>query len=597
MPEQPTTPLQRLQSMLRLSIAAWSTVAVGCLLLVVTMAAWVSYSFDPSRLAWGNYMTWRQGLLLTMLWTISCLLTYWSVRLWMRQPPIGDAALRMSWNQGKTWLASHSAGLTNAPVFIVLGCWSRHLQTQVFVSGQHAPQPEDASDVPIDWVFTDEGVMLVCRDMGVYNRLLKKTRDEQLSLVGRQAQTDLNAALNTASGESLTDQPLSSGLDAPAESADESAGPVVASNAADAESENAADAGELDSGESTGGESAGGESNAPNYSPGSGGGAAQATPAMASVQTLAPRSDKQLARQFDSSEPTPFQTLDRVESLVAAASADVSFTLPAKIYRDAARLHVELDSVEKAATQGRMSNFCTLLKAARFPLSPINGTLVLVDPDTLGDEAQARSLGRAIRSDLDQLQAELGVSSPTTTLVVTSRDSEDFTELARRLNTKQQPQRGLGQSFDVQQIPTAESLCQLVDGAVAATGRKIEDVLGDPQSLTQPNNHRLVRLAIRCRSWRRKLQWLMVESCATGQTATNDPTIVSGLYVAGTGTEPLRKAWLQAVMRQLSAEQNHLVWTLAERGQQQRQRRILNFLMVLNALLVITLLYLLAWPK
>ena len=121
----------RFRRLLRFSVAGWATIVMGVTLQVVAVTAWIVYSLDPSRVAWGNYMTLNQALGLLLLWALCCFLTYWSVRLWMRQPPIADKALRESWKSGRDWLAHHSYALGELPVFIVLGCWSRHLQTMV----------------------------------------------------------------------------------------------------------------------------------------------------------------------------------------------------------------------------------------------------------------------------------------------------------------------------------------------------------------------------------------------------------------------------------------------------------------------------------
>ena len=108
MSDEPTPSLKdRLKSRLNVSLAAMVAALVGIGLLVFAAAAWLVYSIDPTRIAWGDYMTLQRGVWLLALWALSCVVTYVTVRIWMADIPLGDARVRAGWRSLADLLPRH----------------------------------------------------------------------------------------------------------------------------------------------------------------------------------------------------------------------------------------------------------------------------------------------------------------------------------------------------------------------------------------------------------------------------------------------------------------------------------------------------------
>src|SRR6056297_216361 len=555
MSDDPPPPLMtRLRARWNLSLAAVATIVVGAVLVVVALIAWIVYASSPSRVAWGSYLTWQQAVSLFGLWCLSCGLTYWTVRLWMQPVPGGDRRFQASWQAGQRWLAGHGVDLKDMPCFVVLGCRSRHDQEQLFTAGRHATHSTGDADAVIDWFLTDDCVLLICRQVGLYSQLLQKTKAVRSSSVQAAAEDPLAGAVELTDGLEAAESDLS----ASAEADEPSSG-----------------SGEFSDFLAT--------HPSPLPSASQQGDAAAPRSHVATRPSLQPR----LRPTMPETDPA-LETLDRMSEWVRQATEPDAWPQALATPTDLAAEPPLLDSLEKATAQQLLAEVCGQLKVSRFPYSPINGTLVVVDPEELSGDPAARAYGRAIRSDLEQLQQELGVASPVTTLVVEHAHPLDIAEFIRRLGRDAAtgaatPHRRpafvqpplLGQAFHAEELPSERAMVALVDRALVGISHRVEQVLGQPEALTQPENHRLVRMAIRCRAWRRRLQWMMLES---GATVTHDdpavePLIVAGLFMAGSG-HGLQSEAMQAVLQHLLQQQNHLTWTASERRLHQRQQTL-----------------------
>lgn len=582
------SPLQKIKSRFNLSLAAMVSMVVAVLLIGLAAIAWVIYATDPTRVAWGDYMTIGRAAGLIALWATTIAVTYMTVRVWMNDVPIGHRPVSEGWKAGEQLLARHGVQLSDLPCFVVLGCPTRHQQEQWFgATGVSTPHPASGQAPAIDWHLDQDRILIFCRDLGVYGGLLRSTEVDRPDEVENHAETpskpcgtdNVNAPTDQREAEPAstdstilleqeTKNPVANdsvmiGSDGPQEDASGNVG-------SDDGAKHSADPISI--------------SDAPS------------TVAMAAPKTSATKSS---AGQETTTFASAMQTLDRASALVSDAQSFSEAVVPE------APSPEPLSSVSTTNYQASMSQFCMRLRSARFPHSSINGILVLVDSQTFSSRTSTpreasesgRLLGRAIRKDLEQLQLELGVATPVTTLVSENNQPGDYLELCRRLR-QVEPDRttALGQTFSSEQIPTEDSMNELADNAIGQVENRIHKIFQLPRSLAQPQNYRLVRMLIRCRRWRSGLRSLMVESSATSQregaegiVSSSEPTIVSGLFVASPTNSPVAEGYVGSVIDRMISQQNHLAWTRDEQASWTRHRRALSGLAASTVLLAICL--------
>lgn len=549
----------RLKSRLNVSLAAMVAALVGVGLLVLAAAAWLVYSIDPTRIAWGDYMTLQRGVWLLVLWALSCVVTYVTVRIWMADMPLGDARVRAGWKSGIQLLSQHSVGLNQIPCFLVLGCETRH-QQEAWLGSEGAPVSQSTSEgsPAIDWHLSKDRLLIFCRDIGVYGTLLRSgTSDEHTeqpkSIPDHVAEASALASDANTSEEPVSDNDESSPADSPGdEAANESAAEPLAT------------------------------------------GGTPSAVAVAQTQT-------QTAKAQATSVTHAMQSLERADRLVQDAQSIRPMAQPTRAIPDS------LSSVLTTQSQQELSDLCARLRAERFPHAPINGTLVMVDSRMIAESGSSpgesgRKIGRAIRRDLDQMQSELGIASPVTMMIAENDHPDDYKELQRRLRmVEQQSSVALGKPFVSEEIPTDEAMNQLANDTIREIENRVKQVFQVPRSLTQPQNHRLVRVLIQCRRWRSSLRNLMVESCAAnpvdmssshsgGVSEVNAP-IVSGLFVASPGDRSSKSNgskgyFFESVVAHMIDQQNHLTWTSEERQAWRRHQRFATSLMVVTGILI-----------
>src|SRR6056297_104573 len=554
----------RIRSKLAFSLAAWVTTLVGVLLILIAIMTWAVYSLDPLRIAWGDYMTVGRGAGFMVLWLLTCAATYVTVRVWMHEVPIGDRQIRDGWDAGIRLLADHGKRITDLPCFVVLGCQTRHQQDQWFgVLGHGTASTESTVSPAIDWRLNEDCLLVFCRDAGVYGNFLQS----------------VPADTHRRSGQMIANEPpatraVPAEIPSPAETSPDGT-PAVESNDRPADTRHG-DAGHQGTGDS---------------------------PTMPAGQVALVTKPTARQKPGPANEPDTathedvLRTLDRADALVA--DAQQLRTVP----QDFTPLPESPSSVQTTASQTRLIEFCERLRSARFPHSPINGTLVMVDSKILEhDVGSVRRVATAIRSDLDLMQQELGVSSPMTMAITEQDCHRQYAELRRRWSVGDEAGSPLlGRVFSPQAFPTESAMNGLADQAISKIQSQINRHLRRFDAADRSENHQLIRILIRCRRWRAKLAHLLVQACAPDPTTGNDPGEVSAQMISGVfaaspsaaGTSGSRDEgpdFVGAVIRRMVAQQNHLAWTPQTRARETIQSRLVIALAVISAALVVALL-------
>lgn len=552
--------VSRIQSRLHISLAAIVTLIIGVCLIVLASVAWLLYSLDPSRLAWGDYMTVGRSVTVALLWFAVCGLTYWTVRLWMNDVPVGDPALRDGWDAGLKLFSRHGDRLADIPCFMVFGCDSRHHQERWMGEEGHATTPPSAeAKRSIDWHLGEDRILLFCSDVGVFadhGRVTLKSHNQRTAL-------GLAGHSQSAIGP----------------------GPPSQRVAFQAAPDDSHQADEKQRDDSEDGDTKGGPTDDSDASPNGPATETADSPTTAATMTLPSKAKPALAT---TTESDPIKTLDRADALVRSAQTLENLVLE----ETSIGLPVETNdsSLRTTKAQRTLSQLCHRLRAERFPHAAINGSLFLVESLLLqSDQNLARSTGRAIRRDLDLVRNELGVSAPITIVINDSECSDDFDELSRRL----QPLHGtnspvLGRRFSAEQVPNSEAMHTLAAESLETVEHTVHQALAMPDVLKQSDNHALIRMMIRVRRWKETLETMLVESCAArdGESAVAAP-IVSGLFVASPpkpGSSSGR--WIDSVLDHMVQQQNHLTWTEQEQQASARNRLLISVLAVASSVMI-----------
>tara|TARA_R110002049_G_scaffold4601_2_gene31735 strand:+ start:20779 stop:22608 length:1830 start_codon:yes stop_codon:yes gene_type:complete len=594
--EAKPTAMQKIKSYFDLSLAALVSLVVGVILLALAGIAWLIYSLDATRIAWGDYMTTPRIVGLVGLWVLSVATTYFSVRVWMSDVPVGDRRIREGWKAGMKLLSKHGVALADLPCFVVFGCTNRHEQDLLVGADGHGTIHQSSAGLPaIDWHLSDERIMIFCRDIGVYGSLMQNFDASE---------TFATAGSSTTTQTATPRREASIATDADTKDAEKNAASDDANTESDIDQQanqdasshaNAADTQSDDDPESSD------ESTlSPELSDTNSSASAPTLTADPVVKSSGTGTDVAARAETITSALT---SLDRANALVRdALVADPQAIDATPLISEEVVETPSITSIQATESQALLSQFCTRLRASRFPHSAINGALVVVDAAVVAASNQsARTVGRAIRSDLDQLRVELGVSSPVTMLVAEKEHADDFAELGRRLRIIGQDQDiALGKEFESAELPTVAAMNQLAGDSVRQIQHRIHQIFHTPRSLAQPQNHRLVRVLIQCRRWSDALRALMVESCASAETShesASDAPIVSGLYIAPAGksshaassqkSSMLTAGFIRAVLDRMVDQQNHLAWTSKERQRGAKHQWTVNLLRMLTLVLAI----------
>lgn len=586
MPEAPPPPLwKRLADRYKLSLPMVAAIAVGVLLLLIAAVAVVRFALDPHRVAWRTYFHLDHLIALALLWGIACLTTYWSLRLWMREVPLPKGSLAADWHFAEQWLASHAIHIKQRPIFLVFGCWSKHLQSELIPENHHAPSPDNTVSSPLGVCYTDSAVYLFVRHIGSYGAFLNESRT---SKANEQRDTPspvpLTASSNVPANSPGTDEPapISESLQSVLEEDDTNAAEPPTLDLPSTSLEDVND----EVTELT-------ESSSDTW-PQTNLNSHRANAASSTSSTLS----KTTSPSNSTEAINTFKTLDRVDALVEQAqdvSADVLQTAILSPQRQPTEATTSINSVALAEAQAQLRILAKLLVDARHPQAPINGALVLASYEQLSSPSTVQLAGKAIREDVELVQAELGLEFPVTTLLVDADSAEDYRQLARTLdhsiaNTeagKRQEVFPLGSETDCRELPTTVALQSLLNRSLNQLRTTTETLLCENPPVEDENLYRIFKPLLRWQCKRSEIRSLLVEAYGHDRPADGSAPapLVAGLFFAGDIACSVQKRFVRGVTKHLLRQQHFLQWTSAARRQQERLQRIQMGLTVAATLL------------
>ncbi|MFO0969511.1 MAG: type VI secretion protein IcmF/TssM N-terminal domain-containing protein [Gemmataceae bacterium] len=221
--------------------------------------------------------------------------------------------------------------------------------------------------------------------------------------------------------------------------------------------------------------------------------------------------------------------------------------------------------------QSRLRYLCRLILRARRPYCPLNGILALVPLPGLADDAAAKRLADAAQTDVQTARDVFQLECPTVVLVT---DLDRASGCAEFLGDCPPAARdeALGQRFPlVPDIDPHEVAGMIESGLASLCGSRRLELL-EPKFLLDPaggeaagapgaavrKNMRLYQFAESVRQLGPRLARL-ARRVAAG--ADGGPPMLAGVFLAATGDDAARQAFVPGVIRLLLQDQNYVTWT------------------------------------
>ncbi len=533
-PKQP----ERIAKALRLSLAGYVAVCIATGLIVLTIAAWILFHAQPQRVAWGDYVGWRQALALLVSGSLSCVLAYWTVRLWSEDVPARERELEDAWQAGLQAIRKRGLSLKDLPLFLVVGCTEESSQSRFLNQSSvrlALPATPSAPNAPLRWFVAEDRVFLFCSDVGMFSALQSrlaihaKKNSMQFNWNEFEQGSSMQAVAETVLGCSSDESGFADNLELEVEETGSAKVPTHASLTNELQRQ------------------IGGTNTA------------QSTSIVTSERP--------------STEPTSMQALESLasaEALVAklenadAVPANARTAVESKVLRRSQQNVPVLSSQETIRYQMLLADTCRLLRVARSNAAPINGVIAWVDgPQLMNCSQYSRQCGQALRNDCAQIQQQLEVLAPISIVVDRMQEVAGFTELVRRIGPERAASSALGEALELQQVPDLATVRELSRRSLRTVISSVYKCFQASHEAGQPGNHKLFQLVINCRGrLGQAISSLLVESMATAaQDRQADSSLLSGVYFTASGDKPTQRAFANEVLERVVLQQELLNWT------------------------------------
>jgi hypothetical protein len=250
----------------------------------------------------------------------------------------------------------------------------------------------------------------------------------------------------------------------------------------------------------------------------------------------------------------------------------------------------------------RFRHFCGLLVRDRRPYCPVNGIMVLLPLAATEIEEAANQVGGLVQQDLAAARAVLQLHCPVFGLLCDLETAPGFVDFLERFPEEQRHRR-VGQRFPLvpdlpeeEVPPVLERLVRWVCNDHFATWAyrlfRVETPEKRDMAEAVRGNVRLYGLLRHMHEVDRPLARLVTRGLGTPH---NGLLMLGGVYIAGTGLDPVQQGFIAGVFRRLIEGQNYVAWTdegLAEEADYDRWAQRGYLALVLLAVAAAVLAYL-----
>ena len=597
----------RIASWFRISLAGWISIGVGISLLAIGGLVGIAFHTRSERISWSEYLSWAQLGLMAGLWLAICFASYWLVRISLSQLPPSEIGLIEAWKSGIDALTRRGISLRDVPIFLVLGCEDPKNQLmfmQQIGMATAIPVCPENSNAPIRWFISDDRIIVVCQDIGMYTLAQSRLEVHLARLQAELPFSDVCLPMTLVEDEEPRasdsfkgahhspaeyqggdgfDEPVTSELEQPAVI------PFPGLSNTDDPFEDRYD--------TTQQESIVAESSSPTFSPW--------------VDRIDSTSHSYVAeRKSVSHKPVTndqvkeqrlFGQLDHTEELVALVQQENDSIQSSQVFEQEVasqavtlgKLSVSiLNSSERIRAQIGLSDLCNLIGNARGELAPINGILVRVDTAALVRcSPLGQQSGQELRQDLEQLQHQLGIQAPVSIVLDNLHQFDSFQHLIKRLGRKTTAGIAIGELYDVRRPISTVNISVACDRLTRSITRAVYHVFRTDDGKLRPQNHKLFSLLKLCRgSLKDSINEFLVQALPPADVHTSGAreSLFHGLYAMGSGDTETQRGFGSHVLRNLSDESESLAWTPDRLRLEKRYRARVSFLQALCVLLTIS---------
>ncbi len=246
---------------------------------------------------------------------------------------------------------------------------------------------------------------------------------------------------------------------------------------------------------------------------------------------------------------------------------------------------------ESARQTERLGYICELLRRARQPFVAINGVMTLISYQATQNVMYAKDMPDAVRDDLATIRTNTQVISPTVAMVHGMETESGFVELVHRVGISKARSARFGKGFDVWNAPTDENLDALSSHAVGAFEDWVYELFRDKQGLDgSDGNRRLYAMLTRIRRLLQpRLRSILVRGYGveSGLENTEPPQLFGGCYFSATGDDAEGRAFVRSVFEKMIDQEEELQWTDRAVRDDNRYRLLAQFMLAVDALLLV----------
>lgn len=256
---------------------------------------------------------------------------------------------------------------------------------------------------------------------------------------------------------------------------------------------------------------------------------------------------------------------------------------------------VNLDRKEIAEQADRLARVCRLAAESRQPLCAINGSIALVNWQTMAG-APTGQLSTVLREDALRMIEATQLHAPMAVLITGLDDEMGFIELTRRVGESRARENRFGHGFNHQAPLEAGQLAALGQQACGAFEDWIYELFRHPDALGRTNNDKLYALLCKMRS---EVQPKVVE-LLSGLSGARVPAdgrgpLLCGCYFGAAGGARMRQAFVRSVFAKLLELEEDLEWSEDAWRKEFTFQRVVSGILVVNALLVMSIVGLLVF--
>ncbi len=501
-PEQPREGC--LSRLTPVTVPGCASCLTSLFLVITVIIAAVIFFTDPDHVPWEHTVGWfRIGMVVALVIAIPMLIGR-LIRLWMEGESSRFPDMDFAWNAGLFALGTNGLSIRSIPIYLILGTKSEQQERAIFANANLGMRVEGVPEgpAPIHWYANPDGIYICCSDSS-WSSALASLRDElMLEAVGK---NDESPFQRTSSSELK---------------------PAPTQNAA--------------------------------------------TPAPAAGPDLDPLGGTLMLENFvipedQSSEDTI------ASSPTADAGSDTISESPSEFDSTSEMDDTEAPGIEPvilspqyaAASLQELQYLGQLLRRIREPACAINGIVSMLQLEAIhGSTDEMEELRKAVHGDLEAIHYATQVYSPVTTLIVGLEQERGFRELIRRVGTEKASVQRFGKKFDVQVIPESTSMSDLSAHVCGAFEDWCYFLFREEKSMVHTRNTRLYELLAKVRlGWKGRLAEFLSQTIGRGDSATEEPFLFSGCYVAATGNSADKQGFVKGFLEKLKDEQEFVQWT------------------------------------